>query len=354
MTLAGTAWSGPDKPEPQIRLEIDLVDGSRIIGTPSIDDLSVQTSYAKMDIPLHQILTIKMGEDHETAAFDLRNGDKIKGVLTLAPVKLKTVFGKVSIGIEHINQVRVVLPGGVLPEALRKGLVLHYTFDRDDGDRVDDQSGMGNHGLVEGAQWMPRDKGGALRLANARSAVRVPHNRTLNTPDALSVFVWVKGERLSQQNHANLCGALVNKFYKNNIDPTVVPTDGAGWLLQVHAWGCPGAVSGGVWNKAIGWSGDGTALVADGTWHFIGMVYAGGSSPSVRFYVDGIEDAASVVGGTLPASIGDNDRDLYVGRWVFDSVHPPFRGEIDELRIFNRALTTEDVKLIYDLQKGGG
>jgi hypothetical protein len=52
MTLAGTAWSGKDKEEPQLRLELDLVDGSQISGTPGIESVPVQTSYARMDIPL--------------------------------------------------------------------------------------------------------------------------------------------------------------------------------------------------------------------------------------------------------------------------------------------------------------
>jgi hypothetical protein len=113
--LAGTVWAGQDRTERQIRLELDLADGSHVVGTPEIESLPVQTSYAKMDIPLHQILAIKMGDDHETAAFDLRNGDKLKGVLTLSPVKLETVFGKVSIGIEHIKDLRVMIGGGALP-----------------------------------------------------------------------------------------------------------------------------------------------------------------------------------------------------------------------------------------------
>lgn len=103
MALTGTAWSGQDRPDRQVRLELNLADGSRLVGTPEIESLPVQTSYAKMDIPLQQILAIKMEDNHETAAFDLKNGDKLKGVLTLGPIKLETVFGKVSIGIEHIK-----------------------------------------------------------------------------------------------------------------------------------------------------------------------------------------------------------------------------------------------------------
>ena len=35
-----------------LRLAMDLVDGSHIIGVPEIKSITVQTSYAKMDIPL--------------------------------------------------------------------------------------------------------------------------------------------------------------------------------------------------------------------------------------------------------------------------------------------------------------
>ncbi|MGI6599484.1 MAG: hypothetical protein ACOX3F_07295 [Kiritimatiellia bacterium] len=36
----------------QIRVELDLVDGSRVIGVPAITSIPLQTSYASMDIPL--------------------------------------------------------------------------------------------------------------------------------------------------------------------------------------------------------------------------------------------------------------------------------------------------------------
>jgi hypothetical protein len=32
MAMIGTAWAGKDKEEPQVRFELDLVDGSHIIG----------------------------------------------------------------------------------------------------------------------------------------------------------------------------------------------------------------------------------------------------------------------------------------------------------------------------------
>jgi hypothetical protein len=86
-----------------LRLAVDLVDGSHVIGVPRIKSIPVQTSYAKMDIPLTQIQSIKIEDDHEIASFELQNGDKLKGVLDLQPLELETIFGKVSIGIEHVQ-----------------------------------------------------------------------------------------------------------------------------------------------------------------------------------------------------------------------------------------------------------
>ena len=113
--LASTTWAGQDKAKPQVRLEIDLVDGSLIIGVPSIESVPVQTSYAKMDVPLKDIRTIKIDADHETASLDLRNGDKIKGVVSLRPLTIETIFGKISVGVEHVRELRVALSGGMLP-----------------------------------------------------------------------------------------------------------------------------------------------------------------------------------------------------------------------------------------------
>jgi hypothetical protein len=94
-----------------LRLAIDLVDGSRLIGTPGLATVPVQTSYAKMDVPLTQIQALKIGDDHETVTLNLRNGDTLTGVISLKPIELKTLFGTASIGIEHIQQLRVTLGG---------------------------------------------------------------------------------------------------------------------------------------------------------------------------------------------------------------------------------------------------
>ena len=110
MMTSGWVWAGPADtnitPE-RIRLDLDLVDGSRVIGVPTVTSVPIQTPYAKMDIPLAQIQTIKMGDDHENVSITMANGDKMEGVLTMAVLEVATVFGRVSVGIEHVKQIAV-------------------------------------------------------------------------------------------------------------------------------------------------------------------------------------------------------------------------------------------------------
>ena len=64
-----------------LNVVLDLSDGSRLIGTPSLATVPVQTSYAKMDVPLTQIKALKIGDDHETVTLNLRNGDTLTGLI---------------------------------------------------------------------------------------------------------------------------------------------------------------------------------------------------------------------------------------------------------------------------------
>jgi len=106
--------SSAAKPEPialvviPLRLAITLVDGSHIIGVPRIESIPVQTSYAKMDIPLTLVRSIKIGDDHEGASFELQNGDMIKGILSLKPLELETVFGSITVDVQHIATVSII------------------------------------------------------------------------------------------------------------------------------------------------------------------------------------------------------------------------------------------------------
>jgi hypothetical protein len=75
--------------------------------------------------------------------------------------------------------------------------------------------------------------------------------------------------------------------------------------------------------------------LADGNWHFVAMTYDGSY---LRAYVDGAQSGMQSVTGALstgsPTNIG-----MYGANYT--------NGSIDELRIYSRALTENEVMLIY-------
>jgi hypothetical protein len=177
--------------EAPLRVEVDLADGSHLRGTPGITSVLLQTPYARLDLPLAQLGCLELGADRETVACRMQNGDKLSGVLTLAPFKLQTLFGPVTIGLEQLRALWVVCDGGTLSVKLRQGLVLYYPFDRDEGARVSDRSGKGVQARVQGAQWTPEGRlGGGYRFGGARQMLVTEAVPALG--DRYSFAMWVK------------------------------------------------------------------------------------------------------------------------------------------------------------------
>lgn len=64
MLIGGWAWAGDGGTNQALRLELDLLDGSHIIGAPAIASVPVQTPYAK----------IAIGKDAADMTIDLCKG----------------------------------------------------------------------------------------------------------------------------------------------------------------------------------------------------------------------------------------------------------------------------------------
>jgi hypothetical protein len=192
----------------------------------------VQTSYAKMNIPLKQIVKIKIDDDHETASFELQNGDMLKGVLDLGPIKLETIFGEVSVRIEHIRSVAVHADGSFF-STMKRGLVLYYSFN-EEGKRVEDMSGKGNHAVNHGAQYTPEGKrGGAFKFDGRSAYLDIGPGSIGGVPiwDEYTISVWFLSD--GKGDHGRGYGqkiidktAMYHDFY------LCIRTDGS--LLSAH------------------------------------------------------------------------------------------------------------------------
>lgn len=316
-----------------IQLVLDLADGSRVIGVPAISCIIVQTTYAKMEIPLNQILNIKITDDQATAVFDLVNGDKLQGVITIRPLKLETVFGKVSLGIEHIRNISVCQTGnGLLPVALKDNLILYYSFDKDDGAKVTDLTGK-NDAVVDGAKWMPSGKvGGAMEFTGKNSQMASLQPVGIAGSAQRTLAAWIRCDENPSSKHVWVPVGFgeANSHSQPYLSGTLFSLalyDGNGTIVFLM-WG----VNAGDVMSA--------APVITGRWYHIVAAFDG---KTVNLYVDGKLDLSKQVVVDTPPS------KLYFSRiWGDYPDRAPFKGAIDEVMIFDRALSGKDVRALFN------
>jgi len=338
LSAVGIGWAEGGKTEADVFFSLDLVDGSRIIGVPGIKSVSIVTPYAKMDIALEQILSIKMKDDHERAEIELRNGDKMQGVVTLRPLDIETIVGHVSIGIEHIRSIEVHRNGrGSVPAELRRGLVLHYAFNKE-RTTVEDDSGQGNHGVIHGAELTTdEERTSVCRFDGVDDWVGLTCPALRSGSKEFAVTAWIRAEDWK--------GGWANTIY-HQMDHDGQWGDGL--LFHVSDRGALALRT----SNAGGWANrastdDGTIPVKE--WCFVAVVADGHKG---ILYVNGQRRAS--------ASLEDWNSDgarKYHALGVFhgkghDSDSLRFHGAMDDVSIYDTALSADDIKQLYEVTRG--
>ena len=329
LTTAG--WAEQDNAGQPLRLELDLADGSHIIGVPSITSVPVHTSYAKMDIPLEKIVSIEIKDDHETASFELQNGDRLKGVLSLNPIELETLFGKVSVGIEHIKRVDVHTAGS-FHTMIKRGLVLYYPFD-EQGERVEDKSGRKNHGANHGAKYTAKGKlQGAFKFDGKSAYVDLGSGSVADLPTwkDYTICVWFLND--GKGDHGRGYGQKI-------IDKTVMHHD---FYLCIKA---DGSLCFTTYEGSGGGLSEKSHDYRDSKWHHAVVVKKGDHG---ELWVDGrlkdVKDNLKQVSTKAPllAAYSKSSDGYQRKHWS---------GLIDELMIFNRPLSKPEIRHIFTFQK---
>lgn len=85
-------------------------------------------------------------------------------------------------------------------------------------------------------------------------------------------------------------------------------------------------------------------IIPFGSWHHIVAVYNGSN---ITTYIDGVQDYSKPVTGTY----GSVPNALWIGKSIFGSGRW-YSGQIDEVKIFNRALTAAEILSMYNHEKG--
>lgn len=194
------------------------------------------------------------------------------------------------------------------------GLVGYWKFDEGQGQIAKDSSGNGNDGILKNSPAWVNDKiGKALSFDGIDNYIDV--GNVFN--NFYSVTTWIYLD--------NIVGS--KPIVNNPIQFKVIDNK-----LRVQ------------WHDGTNWRAvDSAETLNSNTWYHVALVHDG---TTARFYKNGIKDTAiatiSNYSGYTPGTVIGRDGTTGAEK---------FKGLIDEVRIYNRALSAEEVRAIYNATK---
>lgn len=222
-------------------------------------------------------------------------------------------------------------------------LVAHYKLDETTGTTAYDSSGNGHDGTLQSGMdaaidSLPGAVGTALSFDGVDDGAEIASFADLNiaTDGSFSQFLWFK--------KSTDCGA--NAGSDNEVMATRY---GSGFTDRTWWFGCTASSDA----LAIRFYGSSSSAIVigpvidDGQWHHGGWIYDANVG-EVRLYLDGTEvnsqsytlDADMNLAN--PLCIGSYDAQCDDSRFYF-------RGELDDVRLYNRVLTAPEIQNLYQM-----
>jgi len=227
--------------------------------------------------------------------------------------------------------VALVFGAGAAHADLSTGLLAYYPFSGD----AADASGNSNHGTPTVSMVLTTDRFGSQNSAyefnGLNSYILVPNSQSLSSPTtAMTQAAWVMLYGVSQVGSA--------------FDPILmksVTTENA-MMYRLYCTTSVLGVAYGNWNNGL--ASDATLPLNE--WHHVASTSDGAK---IRQFVDGVQvDSTAFVYAIVP-----DTRPLLIGADTPGSFEV-FNGRIDEVRIYDRALTGAEIGALADLTVGVG
>jgi len=215
-----------------------------------------------------------------------------------------------------------------------------YGFSEGSGSVTSDASGNGNTGSLVGASWTAGHNGSALSFNGISSYVEAANSNSLNPGTAATFSAWVNVVAANAD-----ISSVINKWSQTADDEYLFGLDPSNRLT--FAWQTTG---GNTWGQPSYNLVSGNAQVPLNTWAYVTVVRNG---PSISFYINGNLDAAfSAAADSNPFRNGANA--LRVGGQNRGSVTRFLNGKIDEVRMYNQALSQAQIQADMNSPIGSG
>jgi hypothetical protein len=211
-----------------------------------------------------------------------------------------------------------------------------WLFDEGEGEIVRDSSGNGNDGNVAQSKWVDGKFGDAVEFIGSGYVQIQPSDGLNSIADEITIAAWIKFIDLNAWARIITRGPFNDK---NNLQFILACTDKPEEVnLELHSKGQVFAI----WNQR--------ALEQD-AWHHIAYTSDGAQ---LKLYQDGALKSTS--GSGKPLNKVD-DQSLFFGSGINDPGAAPgsaqkFKGALDEVAIFNTALSEDEVKELMEGLEG--
>jgi N,N-dimethylformamidase beta subunit-like, C-terminal/Concanavalin A-like lectin/glucanases superfamily/Bacterial Ig-like domain/Bacterial Ig domain/Calx-beta domain len=213
-------------------------------------------------------------------------------------------------------------------------LVLALGFNETGGTTAADASNKANNGTLSGATWTTAGKyGGALTFDGVNDLVTVADSSSLDLSGAMTLEAWVRPTAINgwesvilKEANADLAYAL---YADNNGNDTGGPRRP---VVSVHQ-----GTNNTFWTP-------GSSQLATNTWTHLAATYDG---TALKMYVNGTLATSLPLSGSIDVTsgalrIGGNN---IWGEW--------FSGQIDEVRVYSRALAPSEIQTDMNTPIGG-
>ncbi len=220
---------------------------------------------------------------------------------------------------------------------LTTGLVAYYPFNGN----ANDESGNGNNGTVNGATLTTDWSGNAnsaYSFNGTSSYIVINDAPSLRLLKNYSIFAWVKADNT---------GAFLTK----GATTTLYPDYQLGILAGNTSHPAPFNISS--WYEGDNDHSGEDRIISKNTissdWAFVGVIFEGGNK--ISLYINGNFDNSAIVN---TEQIRQSSYPLYIGAWRppidENSVSWLMNGSIDDIRIYNRALSESEIQELYNGQ----
>jgi hypothetical protein len=324
--------------ETGFKLTVELRDGSRIVGRSADDKFKFHsTLLGDLKLEMNDIRSIDCASTN-TAKLTTASGDVLAGWFVPSELRVETGFGRTELPVNLIRSVRISSrsKAGELPS----GLVALWSGEGDGSDSVN-----GINAELTDITFAEGKVGQAFSFNGTSSFFKIPDNPVLDVGagGGFTVTAWIKPSDiqglhpiLEWQPGATMPSSLGiqlwigdNPSSQGVLCAYFIDTNGNHFVHVPSSWG---------------------TLVTD-TWQHVAVTY-NRASGIISLYVNGKAVSNLQWGSFIPLTKGDlsSFRPSNPGDWTYNRF---FSGLMDEVAIYNRALSAAEIQAVCTEQNDG-